>query len=147
MSKFVVDELKASLQQEMRAVRDARIGAIRLRLYKHLSPAGTFTVNLIQNATTIGTKSLTSADIESMNTEGITASNYYHGYITFEFDVFSYLKRGVYTVELNSSGYVFSENAWIGWIKDHDRFNYPRNFSPVTDLTNPYTIEMWGSNA
>ena len=82
---------------------------------------------------------------EILSNAGFSASQYHWGVFNFEFDNYNLLKRGItYTIELSSSGYSFSESAYLGWIKPHES---PLNtFVGVaqTFLENAFGYELWG---
>lgn len=146
MSKFIVEPLKAiDLEQPFNLNHRKNIRAVRLNLFKYLSPVGTFTVNLIKDSTTIVTKSLTSAEIESSSDGQITNTNYFHGIITFEFADNVRLSADTdYKIVLTSSGYTFSEAAYMGWKKDFESYIYPLEYIPIKLEKFPYSFELWG---
>lgn len=143
MTTIVVDELKAvTLSQPITVSSKIVSTGVRLNLFKYLSPAGTFTCSIKQSSTTIGSKALTSALIEAGDTN-ITNINYTHGYILFQFAGPVVLNPGDYTIELSSSGYTFSEAAYIGWVVPHEDIKTGITYTPGDDLQNPYGLELW----
>lgn len=138
--KIIVDELKTTLSQSFSVYKREHLGAIRPFLYKHLSPSGTFTFSIIQNATTLGSKNFTSADIEAL--DGVTALNYYHGAFRVLFDNPIVLNPGTVEIKLSHSGYTFSESAYLGWIREHERT--VNQFTDTgNDFQNPLAVELW----
>ena len=144
MTKLIVQELDSSLTHIASTNYRMVIGAVRPYLYKHLSPSGTFTISIIQNSVTLGSKSLTSTEIESLYTD-ITNINYAHGPIKFEFDNPIVVNRGAFSIQLSSSGYSFSENAYFGWTRKHEGFvNIFTDPNLIT--SNPLSVEVWTWN-
>lgn len=138
--KINVNELTSEISQVFSITRRHSLHTIGPYLYKHLSPSGTFTFSIIQNATTLGSKSFTSADIETI--DGVTASNYFHGAYRLTFANPIILNPGQVTVKLTSSGYTFSESAYIGWIREHERT--VNAFTDTgNDWQNPLAVEFW----
>jgi hypothetical protein len=118
MSQFLIEELETSHEQVFTATKRINVAAITPWIYKHLSPAGTFTMEITQGSTTWTSTGVTSADIEA-NSDA-TPTNYFHGYYRFDFSGPIVINPGSFTVRLNSSGYTFSESAYIGWVKPHE---------------------------
>lgn len=86
----------------------------------HNSPAGTFIVNLKRDSNTIASKSFTSADIKAAMS---TTDNYAHVFYPIIFNSNVMLEKGSYDIELSSSGYTYSDAAYIGWCKEYDIYN------------------------
>ncbi len=148
MSLIVVDELKAiALTQDFTIANTMLTGlrckSIRPLLYLHNDPTGTFTITLKEGATVIDSKSLTGAEIVS--TAGFTAGQFHWGIFNFEFDKYNLLKKNTtYTIELDSSGYSFSEFSYLGWIKPHEDLINSRADAYDIFTQNPYGYELWG---
>lgn len=104
------------------------ITAIRPHLYKHLAPAGSFYIQ-IQDAN--GKKI---ANSNSLTAANISASNYFHGYVRFDINA-SLFPETQYRIALKSSGYSYSDSAYIGWCTDYDLRKYT--------LTGFATGEAW----
>ena len=142
MTTLVIEELLDTLYQDFTVKVNTIVDSIRLNLYMHNSPSGTFTVNLKEDATTIATKAYTAAEIETL--AGFTANQYHHGYFTFEFDSHYPIKRNTtYRIELTSSGYSFSESAYIAWIRPHEN-GFNNSTIDLTDAANnPFGYQVW----
>ncbi len=147
MTTLVLDELKTTLEQDFTLNEDSltgmRIKAIRPLLYLHNDPTGTFTISLKQGVTTIDSKALTMAEI--LSNANFSAGQYHWGVFNFEFDQYNTIKRGLtYTIELSSSGYSFTESAYVGWIKPHE--DLVNTFNEVVDIftKNPFGYQLWG---
>lgn len=138
--KLVVEELKTELIHTATCFRRAHIQAIRPFIFKYLSPAGTFTFSIEQNSQVIGSVSFTSADIES-NTAA-TNSNYFHGPYLIDFTNPVIVQPGTFQIKLSAAGYSFSESAYFGWVREHERII--NNFTdPINDAENPLAVEFW----
>lgn len=139
--KIQVHELKAiDLVHSATTERRMIIKAIRPHIYKHLSPSGTFTMTISQNGDDLGSKDFTSASIEGDGPA--TATNYFHGPVALIFDSPIVVNRGAFEITLSSSGYTFSEAAYIGWIAEHE--NIVNNFTSTGNtLDNPLSVEIW----
>ena len=115
MTTLAIDRLITSFSQPISVSRDIDLKAMRVKLYGHNNPTGTFFLSIKSGATTILSNSFTSQDLKSK----INATEpYYWG--EFAFPVSIVLLRGDYTIELSSSGYTFQESSFIGWAKDYD---------------------------
>jgi hypothetical protein len=142
MTKLVVEELKTSLKQTFRTNTRLVLQAVRPHIYKHLSPAGDLTLNIIQDGKTVGTKTVTSAIIES-GTDS-TPTNYYHGIYTLEFDNQVVVNEGEFEIELvGENGYSFSESAYFGWVKPHEDLYIETEYTPAGDDYNPFGVQLW----
>lgn len=93
------------------------VTAIRPHIYKHLAPAGSFYIQ-IQDAN--GKKI---ANSNSLTAANISASNYFHGYVRFDVSA-SLFPETQYRIALKSSGYSYSDSAYIGWCTDFDLRKY-----------------------
>ena len=142
--KVVVEELSGTLSQTFSTKNRLQVKSIRPYIYKHRSPAGTLTIEIEQNSTTIATSTgVTSADIET-NTAS-TSINFYHGYYRFDFTDQFHIEKGNFTVKLTSSGYTFGESAYFGWVKPHENISIPIDYDQTGkgDESNPFGIEIW----
>lgn len=145
--KLLVEELLAvTLSQTITVNKRIIVDSIRPRLYLHDDPAGTFTLSIKQGATTLGSKSLTMADIKT--NAGFADNQFHHGFFRFQFANQVVLNPGTYTVELSSSGYTFAEASYLGWIIDHE--DLTNTITPgdtvISDIDNPLTMQIWSHN-
>lgn len=146
MSKLIVHELgitgsfgNTELKQLITVGnRDILAHAIRVHLYKHLAPAGSV---YLQIQDTNGKKV---KDSEVLANTAISSASYYHGMIKFEIQA-ALKKNTQYYVVLKSSGYTFSESAWIGWCNDYDLRRVPVNFTTPSTIgvNSPLGMEIW----
>lgn len=135
---LIVNELNTfALYQEM-TTPDRVIQVVHLRphLYKHLAPAGSFYMQIQdENGKKI-------VDSNSLSANDISASNYFHGYIRF--DISATLRpETTYRFALKSTGYTFSESAYIGWCNDWDHDRYARDYTPANESVYPLDLEIW----
>ena len=119
--RIYVQELKASaLSQTIAVTSDILVKTVRLHLYKHNSPSGTFTMQITDNSDNVITsKGLTVSEMQSSGSAALS-QNLYRGYISFELSQPVALRAGTFKIKLTSSGYTFAESAYIGWLKDWD---------------------------
>jgi hypothetical protein len=145
MTTIVLEELKTTPLVHTFTIEQRKIiKAVRLYIYKHLSPSGTFTVTIKHNDNTIVSKSTNSPEMETLS-DNITSTNYYHGFYTFEFDNHIILNKGIIKVELSSTDYTFNEGAYIGWVKEY--INLTNNIiTEMDDFDKPLSIQLWGVN-
>jgi hypothetical protein len=142
--KVLTRTLTSSLSQTITVEKRMIVKAIRPRIVLYNDPAGTFTFSIKQGATVLATKSLTLAEI--LSGAGLSAGQYHHGFVNWEFDQQVVLNKEVYTIELTTSGYTFSEASYFGWVRDHeDLTNRITDDSNIlSDVDNPLTVQIWG---
>ena len=139
--KLIVEELVTDLTHSATANRRMTIAAVRPFIYKHRSPSGTFTVSIIQGGNTVGSKTFTSAQMESEIAD-VTSVNFFHGPYKIEFDSPIVVNRGSFDIKLSHSGYSFSETDYIGWVREHERT--VNDFAAVsTNTEHPKAVEVW----
>lgn len=142
MTKRLINEVgPAALSQPFTVNKNMACKALRLKLYKHKDPAGTYTVKLKKGAEELASKSLTSAEINTL--AGFNPDEYQLGYFTFEFNQVVRLDEGVeYTASIESDT-AFSEASYIGWEKPkYDNIMITPN--PSDDLEYGYGLQVWG---
>jgi hypothetical protein len=83
-----------------------------------------------------------------MESEGSTEINgdYYHGFVSFIFDDHVLLGVGDYTLRLSSSGYTFSESAYIGWFHDWEHKVVNNESVATADNDEPLAYRMYCYN-
>jgi len=140
--KIQVEELKtAELIHDASTEERIILESIGAFIYKHKSPAGTITIQVIQASVVIGSVTFTSAQMESDIT-AVTATNVFHGPYRLTFAAPLVLNRGTFQIKMISSGYTFSESAYFGWIREHERV--VNNFTSTGNTrNNPLAIELW----
>ena len=141
MTTIVVEELQTALSQEFETPNRKTISTIKLDLYKHRSPNGTFTLEIEQAGEIIATKDFTSLDIE--NSTPSTAINFYHGRYNVGLDSPVVINEGTFEVRITSSGYSFSESDYLGWIKPHENIRIESDYNITNDAQNAFGLELW----
>ena len=142
MSTLIIDELRTTLEQEFTVVTRREVLTVRPNLMFYNDPAGTFTMTIKQGSTTIIAKSLTMTEI--LTGTSWTANQYHYGVINFEFATpVALLVDTTYTAVLSSSGYVFSESSYLGWVKSYTNHLNTVAGATSSDLENPFDVEIW----
>lgn len=143
MSKIVMDELVTTLRQDIAVKERLILSHIKLFLYLHNDPSGTFTISVKDGATTLGSASLTMDQIKIGASFG---NNQYHkGMFRFGVDPNPILNPDTtYTLELSSSGYSFSESSYLAWVKEHENLTNTFNYNTISDYEKPFSFQLWG---
>lgn len=140
--KIVVEPLKSSLEQTFNAKKRTQIHSISAWIYKHLSPAGAFKIEIWQaGAKLTESDPVTSSDIET-NTNS-TNLNYYHGYYRFLFSGAAFVNEGDFILKLVQTGYTYSDSAYLGWVKPHESITVDLDYTPVDAKENPFGVQIW----
>lgn len=143
---IVVEELveSESLSQEITINQPLQLGGIRLYLYSHNDPAGTFQFDIKHSNSSIYSDTFTASDLK---TDLGTSDSYVHMWYSLTVDPIFSLGEGVYTFELSdSSGYTFSDSSFFGWVKPFENRQVNQTY-PVTGFNrNPFGIELWSYN-
>jgi len=142
MSSLVLDTLVTTLSQSITLTQNRRvtIRAISLKVVMFNAPAGTFTLKVKSGANTLTSKTFTSADIKS---DLSTADNYAYLWKVLDFSGNLQLENGTYTLEISSSGYTFSESAYLGWIRPHENIFNTGDGSNDSILNNPFGFRIF----
>lgn len=140
MTTLVCDELIGTLTQEINFnnYRTYHIEGIKIKLLMYNAPSGTFTLSIKDGATTLVSAEFTSADIK---TDLETSDNYCWLYKAL--NIAAPLKAGSYNLVLSSSGYTYSENSFIGWIKSHENIFNDRSIPAVYYTSNPFDVLIY----
>lgn len=141
MTTLIVDELITELFQDITYSSSERaiIASIMPYLMMYNAPTGTFTFSVLNGSTVLFSKTFTSADIKaSLN----TTSNYAHVFFPIVPTEQVELEKGTYRFKLTSSGYTFSESAYIGWIRQHEDLSLPLGYAPADDYSNPLSVRI-----
>ncbi len=137
--RLVVSELRTTLEQEFTVTTDKMIERVRLHLCKYLSPAGTFTISIVNSEDVIlASRSLTLAEMQTLGSDNLSI-DYYHGFVSFQFARPLALHEGQYSVRLSSTGYTYSDSAFLGWVRDWD----DTNFEADTLTQYPLALELY----
>lgn len=133
---LLVTELIGTVSQSVVPSKNDNVQAIRVGLYKHNNPAGSFKLE-IQNA-----EGKLIASSNNLSAADISSSNFYHGLIKFEINV--HLKKNQeYKIVLTSTGYSFSESAYIGWCNTFDLSSYSPSYEVINNIYSPLRLEFW----
>jgi hypothetical protein len=132
------------LFQDFTLPQKRNVKAVKLKMYKHRDPTGTFKVRIKDGANVLAEKTLTSAEINSL--ANFTANQYQWGWFTWEFsEIINLDIETTYTIELTSDAYTFSETGYIAWIKEHySEINKTEN--TTEDLEKCFSYQLWGYN-
>lgn len=138
--KLIVFELQPDVFQTVRPTRNTIVESVRPHLYKHNTPDGVIVVEIQDYS---GALIAQSSPVAIAN---ISSEDYFHGHV--KFDVKAYLQKGiVYRICIKGlSGYVFSENAYVGVCNTFDLKGYPPEYSPNEGKNAPLDIQIWSRN-
>lgn len=148
MSYLLVDELGMSGSTTMpyqvfknTSGRAIHIVHIRPHIYKHLAPSGSFYLE-VQNYDGVkiaASNALTAAEI--------SADDYYHGYIRFDLNLSlppsTTDTSSWYRLQLKSTGYSFSESAYIGWCVNFEDYDLDVDYTIAGNLDRPFGVQFW----
>lgn len=146
MTTLVLDEIRDTtiLSQEFdqKQQRRVHLKAVKLNLYIHGQPSGDITLTLKKNNVTVAQKSLS---ISTMLSEAEIVNDYVHGYFLFAFNDTYPIEKGLHVLEVSgTNGYTFNENAYAGWIKEHDPLKVNTETNPQTNVfKNPFSYQLW----
>ena len=142
MTTLVLDELKTTLEQNITIDLKRRydVAAIRPYIYMHNAPAGIFTLSIKTDTETLASQDFTSAEIK---TDLSTSDNYAHIWKVIQFNDPVFLLDDDYILELSSSGYTFSESAYVGWIKEHESQFNDTSFTGLYDIDRPFSFQIF----
>lgn len=142
MTTLVVDEFISSLYQEFTVKIPRIVRAIQPYLYIHGSPAGTLTLNFKHSGTTIESKAITISQLITNADE--SPNGYIHGYFTFQLDNDVPIKRDTtYRIELDTSGYTFTETDYIAWHRPFENTFNNTTPSLTNAEANPFGYLVW----
>lgn len=116
------------------------LGGLKIKVLMYNAPSGTFTISLKSGATTLHSEDFTSASIK---TDLSTSNNYAWIWKAFQFTNPIPLASGVYTLELSSSGYTFSDSSYLGWISDYESDYQRQTDTPSNDGENPQAFQLF----
>lgn len=142
MTQILCEELRTTLSKSftLTGTQVWQVNACRPKLVMYNAPSGTFTLSIKSGANTLGSADFTSADIKSdLNTSNNYA--YIHKVLQFTNDI--PLRAGTYTAELSSSGYTYSVNSFIGWVKETESV-FETIVGTINNETNyPFTMQLF----
>jgi hypothetical protein len=142
MTTLVVEELRSTLTQEftINLTRRYSVAAIRPFIYMHNAPAGTFTLTVKKDSTSLVSKTFTSAEIK---TNLSTTDNYAYLWKVIEFANPLHLEKGTFTIELSSADYTFSTASYIGWIKEFENIFNQTDGGNIDLFSNPFSYQIF----
>lgn len=134
---LIVSELRDLLFQVITPNENIQVEAIRIHLYKHNSPTGTFTLQIRDTNNRI-----VAASSESFEASDFSSAAFFHGQVRFYLK--AYVQKGrQYRVCLVPTGYSFSESAYLGWCNSYDLLSYNTSYEYSNDLEAPLSLEIW----
>lgn len=143
MSKLIVEDHKGIEITQAFTVSDrVAVSALRPELFLSNDPAGTFTFAIKDGATTLASKSLTTATIKA--NASFNDNEHHHGVFNFQFTTPIILNKGTYTISFTTSGYTFATGSFISWVKPHDNLINTFTITTTNDDFRPFGYELWG---
>lgn len=128
MTRIAADQLISNLSQTIKLYRDMSLAGIRTKLYFHNLPAGTFYFNIYKDA-----QKIYSYSFDSLAAKQAIDTPYSYFWVDLALAGNLNLEQGQYSIVLESWGYTFSEDSFIGWVKDFnlsgDIIGEPSDFS------------------
>lgn len=128
--------------QEFSMEEDVSIKYVGLKLVIANDPVGTFTIKILEDSREIASKSFTMSDVKACG--NLNDNEYHKGMFTFDFQNYFNLYHDVtYKIELSSSGYTYSHDSYLIWIRDHEK---PLNFISYSteDYNKSLTYKLLG---
>lgn len=140
MSIYLCEELVTTLSASLTfsAERRHNIGGIKIGLVSYNAPSGTFTLSLKSGATTLWSDTFNHAELK---TDLSVANDYLYIFKAFSTDI--KIESGVYTLEISASGYTYSTNSFLGWIRDTNGFQVVTEGVTPLDENSPYFVLLY----
>ena len=143
MTYIAYDNLYDILEQDILSPDDTYITRVSLNLLKCLEPAGTFTVSIIDAYDNVlGSKSQTLAEMQAEGSDALS-EDYYHGFISFEFDSPVHVGFGTYYIRLEASGYTYTDEAYIGWLRDWEHKLVNNTEEAASSVNEPFAYRIY----
>lgn len=122
MTTLVVEPLVTTLEQNFLYKLEGRATLLSIAPYLLMNnaPSGTFTFTLLKGATTVYSKTFTSADIKTALN---TTRNYAHVFYPIVPELPLLIEKGEYTAKLSATGYTYAAATYLGWIRQHEDLN------------------------
>jgi hypothetical protein len=137
MTTLVADQLITELVQPLSIYRDMSLVGIRAKLYFHNSPSGTFYFNFYKNGDLFKSVMFTSA--WSKLQIGTLDQSFW---IDMAIQEPINLSQGDIVVKLESSGYLFTSSAWLGWCKDFNQVSGNVIGTPIDFTEHPFILRL-----
>lgn len=151
MTSLVIDEVTSTdaLLQEVTMIQHnrVRLSSIRLHLVGYNAPAGDLRLRILKDSVSKASSTLVISDIKAaIDTALGTSLAFWHGFVKFDFDPIVVLKEDdVIELELlGTNGYSFSESAYIGWRKEHEKLTNEVESGLILPHTFPFAYQFWG---
>lgn len=150
--KMIVGEFKNTLIQdfEIPIVRQSTVAKIRPHLFiaqPNNFPIGKIRLSIYQDNIELAFSEQTFQEIRTKGSSKLQ-DDYYHGFITFDFDYPLNLYTGNYQLTITcSDGYTYTETDFVGWVKDADQ-TLSNVKEVITETTyTPYAFETYSYKA
>jgi hypothetical protein len=117
MTRIAADQLVTNLSQTIYVYRDMSLAGLRVKLYFHNLPDGTFYLNIYK-----GAEKIKSFPFDSLVAKQKIDTPYSYFWIDMALASNFNLPQGEYSLVLESWGYTFSGESFLGWVKDFDPF-------------------------
>lgn len=129
MTTLVVNPIGSSLEQEFTYNLNDRchIGAFYPYIVMIGAPAGTFTCELVQGATTLFSKTFTSSLIKLSLT---TTDNYAHAFYPIIPDLPIQIEKGTYKLKISTSGYTETNTSYLAWAQQFEDIQNEMSYTP-----------------
>jgi hypothetical protein len=137
VSNLVIDELQTYLEQEIEVFYPIFIKAVRLKMFFFNTPPGTFYLRIYNGLQLVDEYSFTSALIKSQIP---TTNPYFHAIIALVGD--TVIPRGNIKLRLESSGYTYAVDSFIGWCKDYEKTDERFDGASEDYTTHPYEFKL-----
>jgi hypothetical protein len=137
MTTLVSDQLVTSLSQSITVYRDQVLAGMKARLYFHNSPIGVFYFNIYKNGDVVDSISFDSVYCKDQIG---TSDDYF--WIDLAIKRTIGISKGDIVLKLESSGYTFNTNSWIGWCKDFKNPTGEVIGSPIDFTEHPYMFKL-----
>jgi len=141
VTTLVFETLVSELSQDINLKNNTRytVKGLYPYLLMYNAPAGTFTLEVIKSASTVFSKSFTSADIK---TSLSTTDNFAHVfYPVLPLNPLQ-LDAGLFTIKLSATGYSANNSSFIGWCSQFEDLNNVLDYEPVDDGQNPLALRL-----
>jgi hypothetical protein len=140
VSRLNVEELITTLTQPFHVEYNLVIGGVKPRLLSATPSLTSIKFEIIQDVTTLFSKSLTLAEIKAM---GSTTKDNWHGFIPFSSEAAIYLSPGDYELKMSATGYTYSHANFIGWCKERSHyFGKIYGTEPANYTLYPYSYRL-----
>jgi hypothetical protein len=131
VTTLVIDELITELDQPVKIEKKIIAESIRLHLYFHNLPSGSFNFEIHKESGLYRSFPFNSSQVRSLF-DG--TKDFFHVYLSFGIGEKLILDRGNYHFKITQSGYDFSPSSFVGWCKDFQGY-----FGRISDENAEFT--------